>query len=527
MADNPYDLTPYPSLAYVHTHPDRLAMLGGLLGLQPAPVERCRVLEIGCAGGGNLLPMAYALPGSSFVGIDYAARQIDEGRRMAAALGLHNVALHALDILAAGPDLGEFDYIIAHGVYSWVPAPVRERLLALCRACLAPQGIAYISYNVLPGWHTLGILRDAMLYHTRAIDDPRQKAQEARAIVRFLAGAIPEERGAYAALFAKYVQTLDSDLKGQHDAFLLHDEMEETNDAVYFHQFVEHAGRHGLQYLAEAELRNVLPIDLAPEVVQQLQGMAQNSVDFEQYLDFIQNRMFRQTLLCHADRTVDRTLRPERLFKLRIASRARPAADDVDIAGTEPVQFRIASGGALTTDHPVTKAAMLHLRRAWPLAVPFGELFQRAYASVVAARGGRAEPAAGDADPAGAERRDAFYLAANLLRAHSYSSQLVSLHTHMPRLSPTVSERPTASALARLLAADSPLVTNLWHDRVQLTDGQQRLLQRLDGGHSRVDLLDDLVQAEPGAPSATRRAELAGQLEQDLGFFARSALLVG
>ncbi len=164
---NAYDLTPYIDLSYVSTHPDRLATMARLLGRQPAPVENCRVLEVGCAAGGNLLPMAYQLPGAEFVGIDYSAGQIEDGTQRIAALGLSNMQLICADLADLvnpaesgaedGRDeaLGSFDYIIAHGVYSWTPLPVRDALLALCRRVLRPHGVAYISYNTYPGWHTL------------------------------------------------------------------------------------------------------------------------------------------------------------------------------------------------------------------------------------------------------------------------------------------------------------------------------------------------------------------------------------
>jgi len=90
---NPYDVTPYIDLSYKATHPDRLATMARLLGRSPAPLERCRVLEIGCAAGGNLLPMAYSLPHADFVGIDYSARQIEDGRARVAELGFYNVQL--------------------------------------------------------------------------------------------------------------------------------------------------------------------------------------------------------------------------------------------------------------------------------------------------------------------------------------------------------------------------------------------------------------------------------------------------
>src|SRR5688500_18101200 len=136
-----YDRVAYRGASHAQTHPDRLASVATLFGMHPKAVEECRVLEVGCTDAGNLLPMAYALPGAHFVGIDLNDRAIEAGRAAITALGLSNITLQACDILEFPANLGAFDYIIAHGVYSWVPAAVREKTLAVCRAHLAPQGI--------------------------------------------------------------------------------------------------------------------------------------------------------------------------------------------------------------------------------------------------------------------------------------------------------------------------------------------------------------------------------------------------
>jgi hypothetical protein len=107
--------------------------------MSPAPVTHCRVLELGAAGGGNLIPMADAPAGSQFVGLDYSARQIEWGRAAVDALGLKNLSLRHMNILDMTPEFGQFDYIIAHGIYSWVPTEVRDRLLAVCNQNLAPN----------------------------------------------------------------------------------------------------------------------------------------------------------------------------------------------------------------------------------------------------------------------------------------------------------------------------------------------------------------------------------------------------
>src|SRR5215475_1898088 len=150
-ASDAYDAVAYPGFPYPNTHPGRLATMAILHGLSPAPAERCRTLEVACGDGANLIPMAYAIPGSEFVGFDIAGLPIDRGRARIGELGLINIRLFQGDLLKVGAELGRFDYIIAHGLYAWVPEPVADRLLALCRELLTPHGIAFISYNALPG----------------------------------------------------------------------------------------------------------------------------------------------------------------------------------------------------------------------------------------------------------------------------------------------------------------------------------------------------------------------------------------
>src|SRR5262245_38588278 len=133
MPSYSYDEVPYPNLSHVQSHPDTLATLATLLGLSPAPIEHSRILEIGCASGGNLIPMGLSLPGATLVGIDYSPRQIAAGQAALAGVGVANVTLRDMDIRAVTPELGEFDYIIAHGIYSWVPDEVRGRLLTVCK----------------------------------------------------------------------------------------------------------------------------------------------------------------------------------------------------------------------------------------------------------------------------------------------------------------------------------------------------------------------------------------------------------
>ncbi len=161
---NAYDQVPYIRTSFPETHPRRLQTVAAMHGLTSPPIEKCRVLELGCAGGWNLLPMAAQLPHATLLGIDLSARQIEEGRAALAAAGLNNIELRQMSILDVTEQFGTFDYIIAHGVYSWVPRDVREKVLSIFRHNLAANGVAYVSYNLYPGWYSQQWLRDAMCY---------------------------------------------------------------------------------------------------------------------------------------------------------------------------------------------------------------------------------------------------------------------------------------------------------------------------------------------------------------------------
>jgi methyltransferase-like protein/SAM-dependent methyltransferase len=553
MTENPYDQVPYPGLSYTPTHPDRLAIMARLMGMSPAPAEHCRVLELGCAIGGNLVPMAYGLPDCRFLGIDYSAQQIAEGQEMAAALGLKNVDLRHLDIMDVSPDLGEFDYIVAHGVYSWVPEGVQDKILDICRENLAPNGVAYVSYNTYPGWHMVRIVRDMLLYHTRHVADPLARASQARAVLDFFAQATAlagvngnEKDSAYASFLQMYAGVIGEKLDGtssRHATLVLHDEMAEINEPLYFYQFAEQVERHGLQYLGEADLsgmrgRLTEGADIPPQVADGLRQLAGNLVELEQAVDFLHNRMFRRTLLCHPDVELPPRITPDPVQEFYVTSRARPVSPDPDLYSVSVVKFQSSDGPAISTDHPVSKIALNYLAEQWPVPSSFADLLGAARARWAARLA--AEGDGGSAHVSSADQVDAEVLAANLLTAYGYSNSLVDFHSYLPPFAPEVSECPMASAVARLQIQRGNQVTNLRHERVTLDGLDGFLLYHLDGNRDRAALLDLLmagpvaqgvltVQREGGPPTSDDeiRAMLAGELERKLDWLACAALLVG
>jgi cyclopropane fatty-acyl-phospholipid synthase-like methyltransferase len=188
-----YDAVPYESRSFIETHPDHLATIATLFGLEPPAIDRCRVLELGCSHGSNLIPMASALPGSVFVGIDLSTAQIAEGQKAVAVKGLTNIQLKVMNILDVDESLGGFDYLVSHGVYAWVPPAIQDKIFNICATQLTPNGIAFISYNAYPGWYIKKVVRDMIFYHASQFADPLQKVRQARSFVEYLAHAVLPE----------------------------------------------------------------------------------------------------------------------------------------------------------------------------------------------------------------------------------------------------------------------------------------------------------------------------------------------
>lgn len=488
---NLYDEVPYPGYPFAQTHPDRLSTLATIFGLRPAPVTRCRVLELGCGDGANLIPMAFSLPESEFTGVDLAAQPVAAGRARAAELELHNLELRCLDLCAVDRGFGEFDYIIAHGVYSWVPPEVRERMLAICRELLAPHGVAYISYNALPGCHLRQMVREMMRFHVRELSDPRERVEQGLMLLRILLQKFPGPQAAERDMYGSLLKEQLEDMQGwRRRETIYHDDLAEINDPVYFHEFMAQARRHGLQYLAEANFFEMQDYIYPPPLREFLRRFSPAQIiEKEQYLDFLKCRSFRQTLLCRSEAQLRRDLNPQWVRELLIESPAQPVTSPPDLRPGVVQEFRGLRGAKLQTDDPLARAALWHLGQIAPRALSWSEL-------LTAVRERLAADALPEAD--GAEQ----ILAEILLAA--YGAGLVQLHVWQPHFVTIVSARPQASRLARWQAARGESVTSLLHQTVEPDDVLSRhLMQLLDGTRDHARLCDDLVAALSGKQPVT------------------------
>lgn len=505
-----YEQVPYPGDAFEVTHPDRLATIGTLFGMRPAPVEKCRVLELGCTDGGNLIPMAYGLPESSFTGIDLSPSAIERAQATATALHLGNVEFMALDILDLPADSGEFDFIIAHGVYSWVPEPVRDRILQICRNHLAAHGVAFVSYNAYPGCHFSDLARQMMLFHLRDTHDLNDKARKASEVLKLVVDARGESD--------LYRLILDTELDlvtRSSNASLFHDDLGKINEPVYFHQFAAHAARNDLQFLGEAEIE-MMNQRLPRQVAEKLREFAGDIIAREQYIDFIKCRRFRQTLLCRADVPLRRTIDPGLVTRFHLASPCMPRSSHprLDLRSVE--EFEGPGARRFATDLPLAKAAFLHLGKRWPQAIAFSDL-------AAAAQMQLSETAEAAADGSSLEA-----LANILMSVHA--AGLVELHSHAPSLSVQAGEHPRTSPIARLQIQQRPVVANLRHCTVEVADDiSADLLGLADGTRDRTELLAALraARASRDNSSSPEPQNLTPEfLEECLSTFGRLALLV-
>lgn len=520
-----YDEVSYPSLPIYYTHPDRLATMATLFGMQPAPVERCRVLELGCFDGVNLASMAVGLPQSEFVGVDLAGTAIARGRALATEVGLTNLTLRQLDLLEMAPDYGTFDYIIVHGLYSWVPEPVRQQILSVCKGSLAPQGVAYVSYNTLPGCHMRLMLREMMLFHNRDFHDPQHKMQQALNLLKLLAHsqASPSEP------YPKFLQEEFERLSNRALESLYHDELAETFAPLYFHQFMEEARRHELQFLAEADFFDMVPRGVTPKAVEVLDSINNDIVLREQYLDFMRGRHFRKTLLCHADASINRGIKSDCVKSFLISMSAKPESPTPASEAGAKDTFRGSTGASLTTADPLGRALFWRLVEHEPSRIPFPQLTTEVEARARQQFGFVPQP---DQDVASD-------IAATLWA--TYCAGLLDMHLFAPPFVVRVSERPIASPLARWQARRSELVSTMHHRSLKLGSPLQRaLLTLLDGSRTRDVLRADLVQI-----LASEAADLFGangqrisdttsmsndideQIESFLRDAARMAVLIG
>lgn len=462
-----YDEVPYASHPYARSHPRNLAALGTLFGMSPPDVHRCRVLELGCAAGGNILPMAAAYPEASFLGIDASGHQINQGKQAVDALRLQNLDLRQLDLLELPGDVGTFDYVICHGVYSWVPAPVQQKILSICDKHLAPNGIAYVSYNTYPGWYLRRGVREMMNYHAEGFRETQTRIDQSRALLDFLSETVDaNEHEPAADAYSQLLQDELQVLRSSEDSYLFHEHLEHYNEPLFFHQFADRAAEHQLKFLCEAHFSAMIPNGYSSETQATLSEIAPDIIQMEQYLDFLRNRKFRQTLLCHESVRLNRSVDASRVRDLEVASPLQPIDSDENDGSRSGFVFQHPSGQSLSVVAPAQAAALRLLGRLWPSDIPLVQLSEQVWGSL--------QSLSEDSPDLEAVIQQ---VSETVLAC--YSNDLVELNATAGPESSTRMHPRFVSALVRYQAQQGDRATNFRHQSVHLGETDRMVLQRL------------------------------------------------
>jgi 2-polyprenyl-3-methyl-5-hydroxy-6-metoxy-1,4-benzoquinol methylase/methyltransferase-like protein len=299
-----YDEVPYYSYPIALLDPSRLGAVAALWGHRPPAPETARILEIGCATGGHIIGLAARYPQATVNGLDVSEVQIETGRARISRLGLSNITLATQSVTELGAAEGPFDYIICHGVFSWVSDEVRNAILKSCKALLAENGMAAISFNVLPGWRLLQVIRDTAILHAGRFEKPAEKAAEMRALFEALS-KMTQESSSYGSVWRKEL----SRMTPMPDFYLLHELLEDHNTPMTFTAFNAALDAHALHYLADANFQAGIPENAGPEKGALIRNLADGQrIMREQYADILTGRTFRTAIVvgsppveCEAD----------------------------------------------------------------------------------------------------------------------------------------------------------------------------------------------------------------------------------
>lgn len=467
MQNNQRTELPDSCTAVPYTHPDRLATLATLFGVHPQPVQTCRILELACCSGDNIIAIAQSLPGAHCVGIDFSEQAIAQGNAVIEATGLQNVQLKQMNILEIDAEFGQFDYIIAHGIYSYATTEVQEKILSICKNNLSDQGIAYINYDTKPGWGMQQTVQDVLQYHARYLPNQQFPTDALQSMLQAFSNAMVENKSAYSTLLQaelqKAAQVSESYLSAVY----------KQHEALYFHQFIDRMRANALNYLGDVHFHTMLVSNFPPQIQKVLQVIAGNLLLQEQTMDLLTNRSIRHTLLCHDHVVLNRNLTPAVLKNIYLASALQPVKS---ANAEEKLRFEN-NFGSISTDKPTVEAAFRYLGQQWPQAVAFSDLLIQVKQEVAR----------------NLTEEDNQAVINSLLRC--YSSGLIELHVMPLPLVTTVSEQPQASSLIRYQADKGKKISNLRCE--SLTVNNQiclKLLPYLDGKHDHPMLISLLKE---------------------------------
>lgn len=465
-----YELYAYPGATIPYTAPAHVALCARWARGGCTATERFTVVELGCGDGGNLLPLAFYHPRSVFVGIDSSRSALDRAQEAADRLGVTNIRYVCRDIRdVTARELAPVDYIIAHGLYSWVPEDVRGAILSFCRDALSADGLAYISYNAQPGWSTRLLVRDTLRRAQSVREAPiEQKAARAIALATRLIEDMPSAGFASTVVLAdELARVRDGD-----PGYVFHEYLTDTNDGFWLTDFVERARQYGLGYVVDAQFcrwEGYVP----PELRRTVARRNLDPIEAEETVDLLGHRYFRASILCRSDVPRPQASHSELLEHVHVAASLRSQSESLDLTEGLVEHFVGTADSDVTLECSISKAAIALLASAWPTGLRLDRLYEDAR-SLLAEHDQPVEP---DARRQLVDDLSALFEAAQ-----------IDLRLHEPVFSSEITEYPKAHALARWEAERRASLTTPYHRPVALDGPSLELVRAMDGSRSKSDL---------------------------------------
>jgi methyltransferase-like protein len=394
---------------------------------------------------------------------------------------------------------GKFDYIICHGVYSWVSHEVQRKILDIGLQHLTAQGVLYVSYNTYPGWHLRGVVREMMRYHVADFDSPQTKIRQARGLLDFLVKYAKSRSQTYAELLKDEAKMLEGSL----DSYIYHEHLEEINEPLYFNEFVKRVDAAGLRYLADAHISSMVAQLFDEEAAEILRGAP--LLRREQYMDFLRSRMFRSSLLCRQNVEPNYTMPSGNLLYLH-AALGQPLRPTRRESGQITWQH---PSGTLTTEAPIT-AVIERLNAKYPAWMSIRELY----------------------DSVPEEAKKPVVLDALLM---GFVRGMLQLSMDPVDFCDVVTQKPTCTPYARMQAKKGNRITSRMHNDWVVQPQQRFLIEHMDGTRTAEDLSEMLRSAvgdrfkvtREGSPVSPDASESLQIIRSELERLRILALLVG
>ncbi|KAJ6645024.1 hypothetical protein Bhyg_00225 [Pseudolycoriella hygida] len=496
-SSSPYEEVAYESYPYPFTTPYHLYTLAVLFGMKPTNVETARILELGCSSGGNLIPHAINYPKAHFVGIDLSKVQIDAANIHKKNLELENLEFLHCPITDINEELGKFDYIICHGIFSIASSHIQEKILEISSKNLAENGIAYISYNTLPGWNMVRTIREMMLYHGEMFSSVQDKIAQARSLLEFVNASLKDVNSPYSEILKNEA----SFLALQPDHYLRYEYLAENNTRYYFHEFMTKAKKNSLQYLSDCHISTMYLGNMPPKVAERLKEI-NDIVRTEQYLDFITNRRFRATLLCHDNIKLNRMINNEDITKFNLIFNIIPEKSlaEINLHSTEEEKFFYNGNkdSGINTSSPYMKALFYTFSENINNPISFEKLTISASKKL----DGKKLP------EIKAE------LIKNAMRLVLQGFITITFEGNRNQIN---FEQPTASRfiLYQVLNTPNMWVTNLRHELIMIDSFEKFSLQYMDGKHTKKQIVEAMVQhIKNGELIANRQEQKVENVEE-------------